>query len=122
LWEQWGSSGKAQVVDLSSFSDKGYLITDVSQDEKFTRKLFGDLNRDVLGLPGDGKIIILSDSNEEEEVREKNATDVEAVSSSAARSPTTTASADDTNVTYKSITPDWATSGCSSGGDEAVLS
>jgi hypothetical protein len=29
---------------------------------------FGDLNRDVLGSPGDVKIIILSDSDEEEEV------------------------------------------------------
>jgi hypothetical protein len=29
--------------------------------------LFGDLNRDFLGLLGDGKIIILSDSDEEEE-------------------------------------------------------
>jgi hypothetical protein len=29
--------------------------------------LFGDLNHDFLGLLGDGKIIILSDSDEEEE-------------------------------------------------------
>jgi hypothetical protein len=56
------------VVDLSSSSDDGDLITDVSRDEEFTRRLFGDLNRDVLGSPGDVKIIILSDSDEEEEV------------------------------------------------------
>jgi hypothetical protein len=63
-----GSSRKAPVVDLSSSSDDGDLITDVSRDEEFTRRLFGDLNRDVLGSPGDVKIIILSDSDEEEEV------------------------------------------------------
>jgi hypothetical protein len=56
------------VVDLSSSSDDGDLITDVSRDEEFTRRLFGDLNRDVLGSHGDVKIIILSDSDEEEEV------------------------------------------------------
>jgi hypothetical protein len=56
------------VVDLSSSSDDGDLITDVSRDEEFTTRLFGDLNRDVLGSPDDVKIIILSDSDEEEEV------------------------------------------------------
>jgi hypothetical protein len=56
------------VVDLSSSSDDGDLITDVSRDEEFTRRLFGDLNCDVLGSPDDVKIIILSDSDEEEEV------------------------------------------------------
>jgi hypothetical protein len=59
-----GSSGKAPVVDLSSPSDEGDLIADVSHDEEFTRRLFGYLNRDVLGPPGNNKIIILSDSNE----------------------------------------------------------
>jgi hypothetical protein len=69
VWEQRGSSGKALVVDLSLSSDEGDLIADVSQDEEFTTKLFGDLNRDVLGPPGDDNIIILSDSDEEEDVR-----------------------------------------------------
>jgi hypothetical protein len=36
---------------------------------EFARWLFGDLNRDVLGPPGDGKVIILSGSNKEEEAR-----------------------------------------------------
>jgi hypothetical protein len=49
------------VVDLSSSFDEEGLIADVSRDEEFTRKLFGDFNSDVLGSPGDGKIIILSD-------------------------------------------------------------
>jgi hypothetical protein len=37
-----------------------WWITDVSWDEAFAIRLFGDLNHDVLGPPGDGKIIILS--------------------------------------------------------------
>jgi hypothetical protein len=36
--------------------------------EEFVRRLFRDLNRGVLGPSGDGKVIILSDSDEEEEV------------------------------------------------------
>jgi hypothetical protein len=71
VWEQGGSSGKVPVVDLSSSSDEGDLITDVSRDEEFVRRLFGDLNYDVLGPPGDGKIIILSDSDEEEDARSR---------------------------------------------------
>jgi hypothetical protein len=59
-----GSSRKAPMVDLSSSSDEGDLITDVSRDEEFARRLFDDLNRDVLGPPGDDKIIILSDFDE----------------------------------------------------------
>jgi hypothetical protein len=55
------------VVDLSLSYDEEGLIADTSCDEEFTRRLFGDLNRDILGPLGDGKIIILSDSDEEEE-------------------------------------------------------
>jgi hypothetical protein len=73
-----GSSGNAPVVDLSSSSNEGDLITDVSRDEEFTRRLFGDLNRDFLGPSDDGKIIILSDSNEEEGVCEEKDVDAEA--------------------------------------------
>jgi hypothetical protein len=64
-------------MDLSSSSDDEGLITDVSWDEEFTRRLFGDFNRDVLGPSGDGKIVILSDSDEEEEVREEKTTGTE---------------------------------------------
>jgi hypothetical protein len=39
------------VVDLSSSSDEEGLIPDTSWDEEFTKRLFGDLNRDVLGRP-----------------------------------------------------------------------
>jgi hypothetical protein len=40
-------------VNLSSSFDEESLIADTSRDEEFTRKLFGDLNHDVLGSPGD---------------------------------------------------------------------
>jgi hypothetical protein len=107
------------VVYLSSSFDEGDLIADISQDEAFARRLFDDLNRDVLGPLGDRKIIILSDSDEEDEVHEEKAVDVEDVPSSTVRSPASTATADGT---YKSNTPDRATSGCSSSGDEVGLS
>jgi hypothetical protein len=67
VFEQGGPFEKVPVVDLSSSSDEEGLISHTSRDEEFTKRLFGDLNRDVLGLLGDGKIIILSDSDEEEE-------------------------------------------------------
>jgi hypothetical protein len=88
-----GSSGKALVVDLSSSFDEGDLIADVSRDEEFVRKLFGDLNHDFLGPSTDDKIIILSDfDEEEEEVHEEKSADVAVVPSSIARSPAPTAS------------------------------
>jgi hypothetical protein len=102
MWEQGGFSGKAPVVDLSSSSDEGDLITDVSWDEEFSRRLCGDLNRDFLGLPGDGKIIILSDSNEEEEeVHEEKPANTKAVPCSAARSLAPTTSIDDADGAAK---------------------
>jgi hypothetical protein len=94
VWEQGGSSGKDPVVDLSSSSDEGDLIANVLWDEAFARRLFGDLNCDVLGLPSDGKIIILSDSDEEKEVHKEKSTDVEATPSSVVRSSTSIASTD----------------------------
>jgi hypothetical protein len=55
------------VIDLSLSSGEENFIADTSRDVEFTRKLFGDLNRDILGPPGDGKVIILDDSDEEKE-------------------------------------------------------
>jgi hypothetical protein len=78
VFKQDGPFEKAPMVDLSSFLDEEGLIPGTSRDE-FTRRLFGDLNRDVLGPSGDSKVIILSDSNEEkEEVREEDVVDAEA--------------------------------------------
>jgi hypothetical protein len=109
------------VVDLSSSSDEGDLIADISWDEEIIKRLFGDLNCDVLGPPDGGKSIILSDSDEEEEVREEKAADVEDVPSFAERPSATTTFTDEADGTYKSNTLDRATNDCSSSGDEAGL-
>jgi hypothetical protein len=116
------------VVGLSSSSNEEGLIADSSCDVEFTRRLFGDLNHDVLGPQGDGKIIILSDSDkEEEEVCEKIA-GVEAASSSTARSPASTASVDTDdastgaqNDNSDDHTPDREADGGSCSGDKAGL-
>jgi hypothetical protein len=93
VFEQGSPFEKVPVVDLSSSLDEGGLIPSTSHDEEFARRLFGDLNHDVLGPLGDGNIIILSDSDEEEEVHKEDAAYIEAASSSVVRSlaPTTSA-------------------------------
>jgi hypothetical protein len=57
-----------------------------SRDEEFDRKFFGDLNRDILGLPGDGKIIIIDDSDDDNETQEEGTISIDptAVPASAA--------------------------------------
>jgi hypothetical protein len=64
------------VIDLSSFSDEEDLIAATSHEFEFAQRLFGELNHVVLGPPSDDKIIVLSDSNEEE-VREEKSTGIE---------------------------------------------
>jgi hypothetical protein len=54
------------VINLSSSLDEEDLIAATSHDFELAQRLFGELNRAVLGPPDDGKIIVLSDSNEEE--------------------------------------------------------
>jgi hypothetical protein len=85
------------VIDLSSSLDEEDLITATSHNFKFEQRLFGELNRAVLRPSDDGKIIILSDSDEEE-VREKT-TGTEDAAASAVVNPASTAftsaSADD---------------------------
>jgi hypothetical protein len=81
------------VEDISSGEDDA--LPDTSRDEEIARKLFGDLNHELVGLPGDGNVIILSNSDEEGEVHEGDATDAEAMPSSAINSPALTVSAVD---------------------------
>jgi hypothetical protein len=71
VFEQGGPSKKTLVVDLSSSSDKEDPIPDTSHNFEFAQRLYGELNRSLLGPPGDGKIIIISDSGEEEEACEE---------------------------------------------------
>jgi hypothetical protein len=106
-FEQGGPSEKIPVVDLSS-----------SSDEEFAKRLFDDLNHGLLGPPGDGKVIILSDSDEEEEVCEEDATAVEAEAapSSTVKSLAPTAFTADAD---KGRSPDRVIGDSSNNGDEA---
>jgi hypothetical protein len=101
-------------VDLASSSGEENFIADTARDEELTRKLFGDLNRDILGPPGDGKIIVLSDSDDEDETHEDVTVNTEVAPPSAANStdsPTSTPDTDDT--------PDGVPNDNVDGGDEA---
>jgi hypothetical protein len=102
------------MVDLTSSSGEEDFFADTSRDEELARKLFGDLNRDILGPPGDGKIIILSDSDDEDEAHEDAAVNAEAAPPSAVNSPVTPASTADADETLDGVQDD-----NSDGGDEA---
>jgi hypothetical protein len=82
VFEQGNASEKIPMLETSSF------IVDTSRDEELTKKVFGDLNRDILGPPRDGKVIVLYDSDNDEEAQEEKAAEIE--------STATPASADDT--------------------------
>jgi hypothetical protein len=113
LCEQDGPSEPVPVVDLASSSGEEDSITDTSRDEELARKLFGDLNRDILRSSGDGKIIVLSDSDDEDETHEDVTVNAEVAPPSAANSadsPTSAPDADDT--------PDGVPDDNADGGDE----
>jgi hypothetical protein len=114
--EQGGPSEPVPIVDLASSSGEEDFFADTSRDEELARKLFGDLNRDILGPPGDGKIIVLSDSDDEDEVHEDAVVNAEAAPPSAVNSADTTTSAPDANET-----PDGVQDDNTDGGDEAGL-
>jgi hypothetical protein len=59
------------MIDYSSF------IVDTSHDVELARKLFGDLNRDIIRPPGDDKIIILDDSDNDAEAQEEKTVGME---------------------------------------------
>jgi hypothetical protein len=116
LCEQGGPSEPVPVVDLASSSGEEDSVADTSQDEELARKLFGDLNHDIPGPPGDGKIIVLNDSDGEDGTHEDAAINAEAAPPSAANStdsPTSTPDVDDT--------PDGVPDDNADGGDEAGL-
>jgi hypothetical protein len=115
------------MVDLSSSLDEEGLIPDTSWDEEFTKRLFDDLNHDILGPPSDGKVIILSNSDEEKEVCEEITANTDAAPSATVKSPAPTASAVDTDEDPKGmqddnsdgLAPDNEIGNSSSSGDEA---
>jgi hypothetical protein len=86
VFEQDGASGATPVSGVSS------LVVDTSRDEEFARKLFGELNRDILGPPGDDKVIIIDDFDDDDAVQEEGTTDIDptAVPASAVDAPTGT--------------------------------
>jgi hypothetical protein len=121
LWE--GSSGGSFLVFWWGRSHRN-----VSWDEAFPRRLFGDVNHDVLGPPGDGKIIILSNSDEKEEVHKEMVIDVEAAPCSVLRSPASTTSTDVGDAPSKAKndnsndrTPDQEADNINDGKDDVVL-
>jgi hypothetical protein len=71
VFEQGGASGATPVSGVSS------LVIDTSRNEEFARKLFGEFNRDILGPPGDSKIIIIDDSDDEGVAQEEGMTDID---------------------------------------------
>jgi hypothetical protein len=80
------------MVDLSLSLDEENFIANTSRDAEFARKLFGDLNRNILKPPGNDEVIILNDSDEEKEALDEMAS-TELVATSAAINPVSTASA-----------------------------
>jgi hypothetical protein len=101
-------------VDLALSSSEEESITDTSRDEEFARKLFGDLNRDILELPGDGKIIVINDSDDEDETHEDAAVNAEVAPPSATNSVDSPTSASDIDEAPNGVSDDNA-----DGGDEA---
>jgi hypothetical protein len=114
LCEQGGPSEPVPVVDLVSSSGEEDSVADTSRDEELARKLFGDLNRDILGPLDDGQIIVLSDSDDEDETHEDAAVNAEAAPPSAANSVDSPTSAPDADDTLDGVPDDNA-----DGGDEA---
>jgi hypothetical protein len=116
LCEQGSPSEPVPVVDLASSLGEEDSVADTSRDEELARKLFDDLNRDILGPPGDGKIIVLSDFDDEDETHEDAAVNADAAPPSTANSLVTPASAVDADETPDEVQDDNA-----DGGDEAGL-
>jgi hypothetical protein len=105
VFEQDQPSERITVVDLTSDEEEN-IIPDTSWDEEFVKRLFGDLNCGRLGPPGDGKVIILSNSNEEEEVREETTINANVASSFPVRSPAPITSATDADGDPKGVQDD----------------
>jgi hypothetical protein len=81
------------MIYLSLSSDEKNFIANTSRDAEFIRKLFGDLNHDILGPLGDSKVIILDNFDEEKEAPDEKTIGTELVATSAAVNPATTTSA-----------------------------
>jgi hypothetical protein len=80
---------QGSALGVTPVSGSSSLVIDTSSDEKFVTKLFGDLNLNILGPSGDGKIIIIDDSDNDDEVQEEGTVGAEptAAPASAADAP-----------------------------------
>jgi hypothetical protein len=81
VFEQGNASGKTLMIDPSSF------IVDTSHDAELLRKLFYDLNRDILGPPSDDKIIVLDDSDDDAEAQGEKTASIESTAAPASADP-----------------------------------
>jgi hypothetical protein len=79
------------MINISSSWAEENFIVDTSCDVELTKKLFGDLNRNILGPPGESKIILLDDSDEENGAQEEKTTDIESTTASASVNPASSA-------------------------------
>jgi hypothetical protein len=92
--------------------------------------IYGELNHALLGTPDDGKVIIISDSDEEVEAREETTAEVEATPSATAKKSSTPAAsladADEDlgatpNDSNDGLAPGQDAGKSSTGGDEADM-
>jgi hypothetical protein len=90
MYEHDEPSEGVPVVNLSSRKED--FFPDTSRDEEIAQKLLRYLNHGLLGPLDDDKLIILSNSNEEEEVHENDRADTKVAPSSAINSSALTVS------------------------------
>jgi hypothetical protein len=91
VFKQGNASEKTPMIDLSSSSDEEKFIDDTFHDAELAKKLFGDLNHDILMPPGDGKIIVLDDSDDKTEKHEEKTADIEPTTAPASTDPASSA-------------------------------
>jgi hypothetical protein len=84
--------------------EEDWEVLDTLRDEEITHKLFSDLNRDLLVMPSDSKVIVISDFKEEE--HEDDHTNVNVVPSSLRVPPTPSTSATDDDGTPDQVQDD----------------
>jgi hypothetical protein len=65
-----------------------------TKDFEFAQRLFGEINCAVLGPLGDGKVIVIDDSDEEKEAQEEKTVSTEPMATSAVVNPASTFSVD----------------------------
>jgi hypothetical protein len=77
VFKQGNAFEKTPMIEPSSF------FVDTSRDEELARNFFGNLNRDILGPPGDDKIIVLDNSDDDDEAQEEKSTGIESTTAPA---------------------------------------